>query len=102
MTKLEMAKLGREFHDNYYKKYDLPVMVEYKYGGKMRTRKEYRMTEEGKKINEILKTPMFRCPICKKLVSFNELEVWDQSPKTIAHNEVECSMCYESYMGDDL
>ena len=87
MTKLEMARLGKEYRKNYF-----------------RSDSEYFFkTEESKRIRVLLDTPMFTCPCCGKLVSFNSLEQWlVDTPEEIANNECPCSICYEDEMGDDL
>jgi hypothetical protein len=104
MTKLEMVNLGIEFHTNYYKKYMLSFEKQYKYRGEIRTRKEFRMTEEGRSISEMLHTPMFTCPCCGQVVGFNDLEVWlgDDDIEEFMNDEIPCSLCYEDEMGDDL
>lgn len=104
MTKLEMINMGIEFHANYYKKYNLPVEKQYKYRGEIKTRTEFKMTEEGRKIMNLLYTPMFTCPCCGNKVGFAELESWlaDDSIEEFMADEVPCSICYEDEMGEDL
>jgi formylglycine-generating enzyme required for sulfatase activity len=103
MKKIEMIRMGMEFTANYYKKYNLPVEVQYKYRGEIKTRTEYHWTEEAKRIHAMLEEPMFICPCCKEVVSFNDLESWlGDSEEDFLNDKVSCSMCYEDYMGDDL
>ena len=53
------------------------------------------MTEEGRKIQDMLYTPMFICA---------ELESWlgDDNIEEFMNDEVPCSLCYEEEMGEDL
>ena len=104
MTKLEMVKMGLEFNKNYYKKYMLRTEKQYKYRGVIKTRPEFKMTDEGRKISNMLNTPMFKCPCCGKTVGFNRLECWlaEGDINAFMNDEVECSMCYEDDMGEDL
>ena len=102
MTKMEMAMLGTEFHANYYNKYHEKVTETYKYCGEIRTRETIRMTAEGENMMRTLTAPMFTCPTCGRVVSFLDLEVWDDTAEAVAADRVECSLCYEEYMGEDL
>ena len=103
MTKNELAMMGIEFKENYYTKYNLPVEVQYKYRGEIRTRTEYRWTEEARRIHSLLDIPAFTCPCCGQLVSFNELEFWrGDSLDDLLNDEIPCSECYEDEMGEDL
>ena len=103
MTKLEMARLGKEYRNNYYRKYLIKKEVQYKYRGQIKTRIKHEETEESRKIREMLNVPMFTCPCCGKLVSFNRLEQWlVDTPEEIANDECPCSICYEDEMGEDL
>ena len=103
MKKSELAKIGMEFFENYYTKYKLSKEVQYIYRGQVKTRREYYLTEEGKRINELLKVPAFTCPHCGRLVSFNQLECWTaDSIEDFENDEVTCSSCYEDEMGEDL
>ena len=103
MTKMEMAILGREFKDNYYSKYHQKVTVTYKYRGEVKTRTELKMTEEGLELLHLTHgEKLFTCPCCGRKKSFGDLEVWDQTAEEIARDEVECSLCYEEEMGEDL
>ena len=104
MTKREMVQMGIEFTNNYYGKYHVEVVKQYKYRGEIKTRTELVMTEEGRKIMDTLSTPMFKCPCCGEMVSFNELESWlaDDDEEAFMNDEVECACCYEDEMGEDL
>ena len=103
MTKNELAMIGIDFHENYYTKYHLPVEVQYKYRGEIRTRIEYHWTEEARRIRSLLNTPAFTCPCCERLVSFNDLEFWSgDSLESLLNDEITCAECYEDEMGEDL
>ena len=103
MTKLEMAILGKEFDEHYYSKYHVKVTETYKYRGEVRTRTSLKMTDEGEAIIKILEEEkLFTCPICGKKKSYGELEVWDETAEEVAQNQVECALCYEDAMGEDL
>ena len=104
MTKIEIAQMGMEFKNNYYTKYDLPVEVQYKYRGEIRTRIEYHWTEEAHRIHDTLAAhKVFKCPECGEMVSFNDLEVWTgDSLEALLDDEIACSLCYEDIMGEDL
>lgn len=104
MTKNEIAKLGKEFHENYYTKYHHYVVKTYKYRGEIKTRKNLELTTEGRQIlmGEALNAKVFTCPCCGQKVSFNELEYWGEEVKEVVANKVSCSLCYENEMGEDL
>ena len=103
MKKTEIIAMGIDFHQNLYTKYYTRYTVTYKYGGKIRTRQESEITEEGLKIRKILNSErVFKCPCCGRKVTFNELESWLGTARQLARNEVPCSSCYEDGMGEDL
>lgn len=104
MTKLEIATIGKEFHDNYYSKYHKEVIKTYKYKGEVKTRKETELTEEGRAIQmgEALNTEIFTCPCCGRKVTFHELEYWGEDIEALLNDKVTCSECYEEEMGEDL
>ena len=103
MTKREMVEMGIEFTNNYYGKYHVEVVKQYTYRGEIKTRTELVMTEEGEKIMDTLSTPMFKCPGCGEMVSFNELESWlADDEEDFMNDKVECACCYEDAMGEDL
>ena len=105
MTKIEMVKLGMEFDSEYLHegKYYTRVTETYKYRGQVKERSFMEMTAEGRRVDGLLDEPMFVCPDCGKLVSFNDLEVWlGESEEDFLNDNVLCSLCYEDAMGDDL
>lgn len=105
MTKIEMVKMGMEFYDEYLHegKYYTRVTETYKYRGQVKTRSFMEMTAEGRRVDSLLEEPMFICPDCGQLVSFNDLEVWlGESEEDFLDDHVLCSSCYEDAMGDDL
>ena len=104
MTKLEIAMIGKEFYDNYYTKYHEKVFKTYKYKGKIKTRQEMKITEEGRAIlmGEALNTEVFTCPCCGRKVTFHELEYWGEDIEELVNDEITCSECYEEEMGEDL
>lgn len=103
MTKREIAELGKEFDENYYNKYNLRTEVQYVYRGQVKTRIEYRTTEEGKRIRDLLSIPMFICPECGEKFGYIDLEIWpNDSVEDIANDCIPCSSCYEDDMGEDL
>lgn len=105
MTTIEIAKVGKEFYNNYYKKYHHYVTINYKFGEQIKTCTMLQLTEEGKSImmSETLNAKVFTCPWCGKKVSYNELEIWSEDDiDEIVNNEVPCSYCYEDLMGEDL
>ena len=104
MTKLEIATIGKEFHDNYYSKYHRLITKVYKYRGQFKAHEELEMTEEGKAImmGEALNAKVFICPCCGEMVSFHDLEYWGEPAEDIANDEISCSQCYEDEMGEDL
>lgn len=103
MTKREIAELGKDFDENYYKKYHVRTEVPYVYRGVVKTRIEYHYTEEGRRIRDLLGQPMFICPICGNKVSYIDLEAWtSDSVDDLINDCVPCSLCYEDEMGEDL
>ena len=106
MTKIEMIRLGLEYHNEYLHegKYYTRVVETYKYRGEIKTRSYMAETEEGRRVADILDEPMFVCPDCGELVSFHELEVWlgDDDEEDFLNDRVPCSCCYEEAMGEDL
>lgn len=104
MKKIELAKLGYQYHTSYlaapfYEK----VEVSYKYRGQLRTRTEYQMTEEGLRVRSLLASErVFRCPCCGRLCALIEMELWLGSARELAADKVPCSACYEDGMGEDL
>ena len=104
MTTIEIATIGKEFHDNYFTKYHHYVVKTYKYRGEIKTRKVLEMTEEGQAImmSEALNAKVFTCPDCGQKVSFNDLEYWGEEIEKVVANKVSCSLCYEDEMGEDL
>ena len=104
MTKIEIARIGKEFHDNYYTKYHHRITKTYKYKGVIKTREIIELTEEGRAImmGEALNAKVFTCPYCKQKVSFNDFEYWGEDIKDIVADKISCSICYEEEMGEDL
>jgi CRISPR/Cas system-associated protein Cas10 (large subunit of type III CRISPR-Cas system) len=83
MTKLEIATIGLEMKNNYYKK-----------GGFDFWYKNYPFLWDDE---------VFTCPCCGEKKTFSDLEVWDDdNAELIAKDEYKCSCCYESSMGEDL
>lgn len=89
MKKIEIARIGKDFHENKYTKYCQGPL---------------RLTKEGEAIlnGEALNAKVFTCPDCGKKVSFNELEYWGEDLEELVADEVTCSRCYEDEMGEDL
>lgn len=104
MTTIEIATIGKDFHDNCYSKYHHYVTKTYKYRGEIKTRKDLELTEEGRAIlmGEALNAKVFICPCCERKVSFNNLEYWGEEIEEVVANEIYCSECYEDEMGEDL
>ena len=104
MTKTELAEIMVEFKENYYTKYHFRKEVSYKYRGEIRTRTELEMTEEGEKLEALGELKMFTCKYCGRLVGFNDLEYWggDDTIEDLVADRVECMLCYEDIMGEDL
>ena len=105
MTKMAMVKMGLEFYGEYLHegKYYTQMTETYKYRGQVKTRSHMELTAEGRRVDGLLDEPMFICPDCGELVSFNDLEVWiGESEDDFLNDRVPCSCCYEDAMGDDL
>ena len=106
MTKMEMIQLGLDFYREYLRegKFYTRVTESYKYRGEVKTRSSMVLTTEGRQIQELLREPMFTCPVCGQRVGFCDLEVWlgDGDLEAFLADEVPCSCCYEDGMGEDL
>lgn len=89
MTKMEIAKMGKEFDENFWTKY---------------VDEKGKMTEEGIKIADILNNEkVFKCPHCGEMCSYGDLNVWDEDTiEDIVNDGIGCVHCYEEEMGEDL
>ena len=102
-TKLEIARIGRNYSEQYWKAFREEFEVQYKYRGEIRTRIESRPTEKARAIRDLLDSnPIFKCPCCGEMMTYNDLEYWLGSAADAAADEVLCSGCYEDGMGEDL
>ncbi len=102
-TKIEIARIGHNYSKNYYKAFTEEYEVTYKYRGEIRTRTEFRSTEKGKAIRNLLDNNLiFKCPCCGEMMAYTDLEYWLGSAENAAADEVLCSECYEDGMGEDL
>lgn len=106
MKKIELIQLGLKLDANYLHEgeYFIRITETYKYRGEIKSRTYLKETEKWWHDREILDTPAFICPECRKRVSYNELESWlgDNCEKAFLNNLVVCSNCYEDEMGEDL
>ena len=103
ITKEAIARVGIDFDENYYEKYRLEKEVHYKYRGQDKVRIEFYDTEECKAIRNLLGIKAFTCPVCKRMVCYGGLAYWRHDDfDALVNDEIECSMCYEDEMGDDL
>ena len=107
MRKKEIIALGQEYDELYSKgenKFFQKVTTTYKYRKEIRERTTIEHTEEGKRVFEILRSEkVFTCPCCQELCAWNDLESWlADGVEDFENDEVECCLCYENEMGDDL
>lgn len=66
--------------------------------------KIYRSLTWGDKIPSCCtEKKFFKCPECGEMCAILDLEIWSSdTDDAILNDEVVCSICYETEMGDDL